>query len=128
MSNDKLRQHIHKTLVDFYLNSKMFEKLYFSSEFQNRLALVVVDEAYMIYIWGLVKSSTAKHLTSAHFCHEDSGIFRPSYGKLGAQLLFRNNKTILLLSATCRPVAVEAMKKSLKLNDDSLTMLHGELT
>jgi superfamily II DNA helicase RecQ len=113
---------------EIFLNNKMFEKLYFSSEFQNRLALVVVDEAHMIYIWGLVESSTAKHLTSAHFRHEDSGIFRPSYGKLGAQLLFRNDKPILLLSATCRPIAVEAIKKSLKLNDESLKMLHGELT
>ncbi|EFP90574.2 uncharacterized protein PGTG_16600 [Puccinia graminis f. sp. tritici CRL 75-36-700-3] len=113
---------------EIFLNNKMFEKLYFSSEFQNRLSLVVVDEAHMIYIWGLVESSTAKHLTSAHFRHEDSGIFRPSYGKLGAQLLFRNDKPILLLSATCRPVAVEAIKKSLKLNNDSVAMLHGELT
>ncbi|KAA1133636.1 ATP-dependent DNA helicase sgs1 [Puccinia graminis f. sp. tritici] len=111
-----------------FLNSKLFETVYFSSDFQNRLALVVVDEAHMVYIWGLVESSTAKHLTSAHFRHEDSGIFRPSYGKLGEQLLFRNDKPILLLPATCRPVAVEAIKKSLKLNEDNVTTLHGELT
>ncbi|KAA1128734.1 ATP-dependent DNA helicase sgs1 [Puccinia graminis f. sp. tritici] len=113
---------------EIFLNSKLFESIYFSSEFQNRLALVVVDEAHMIYIWGLVESSTAKHLTSAHFRHEDYGIFRPSYGKLGAQLLFRNNQPILLLSATCRPVAVDAIKNSLKLNDQSVDILRGELT
>ncbi|KAA1110508.1 ATP-dependent DNA helicase sgs1 [Puccinia graminis f. sp. tritici] len=113
---------------EIFLNSKLFKSIYFSSEFQNRLALVVVDEAHMIYIWGLVESSTAKHLMSAHFCHEDSGIFRPSYGKLGAQLLFRNNQPILLLSATCRPVAVDAIMNSLKLNDQSVDILRGELT
>ncbi|KAA1098389.1 ATP-dependent DNA helicase sgs1 [Puccinia graminis f. sp. tritici] len=113
---------------EIFLNSKLFETIYFSSDFQDRLALVVVDEAHMIYIWGLVESSTAKHLTSSHFRHEDSGIFRPSYGKLGAQLLFRNDKPILLLSATCRPVAVDAIKKSLKLNESNVTTLHGELT
>ncbi|OAV86457.1 hypothetical protein PTTG_06812, partial [Puccinia triticina 1-1 BBBD Race 1] len=87
--NAKTSEEIQQGLYQFvylspeiFLNNKMFEKLYFSSEFQNRLALVVVDEAHMIYIWGLVESSTAKHITSAHFCHEDSGIFRPSYEKL----------------------------------------------
>ncbi|EFP92570.1 uncharacterized protein PGTG_18702 [Puccinia graminis f. sp. tritici CRL 75-36-700-3] len=94
---------------EIFLNSKLFESIYFSTEFQNRLALVVVDEAHMIYIWGLVESSTAKHLTSAHFRHEDYGIFRPSY-------------------ATCRPVAVDAILNSLKLNDQSVDMLRGELT
>ncbi|KAA1108887.1 ATP-dependent DNA helicase sgs1 [Puccinia graminis f. sp. tritici] len=113
---------------EIFLNSKLFERCYFSNEFQNRLALIVVDEAHMVYIWGLVESSTSKTSTSAHFCFEDYGIFRPSYGKLGAQLLFRNDKPILLLSATCRPVAVEAIKKSLKLNNDSIDMIRAELT
>ncbi|KAI7933831.1 hypothetical protein MJO29_016669 [Puccinia striiformis f. sp. tritici] len=95
---------------------------------EERLALVVVDEAHMIYIWGLVDSSTSKTSTSAHYRFEDYGIFRPSYGKLGTQLLFQNKKPILLLSATCRPVVVEAIKKSLKLNNDSMIMIKGELT
>ncbi|KAA1069137.1 ATP-dependent DNA helicase sgs1 [Puccinia graminis f. sp. tritici] len=66
--------------------------------------------------------------TSAHFRFEDYGIFRPSYGKLGAQLLFRNDKPILLLLATCRPVAVDAIKRSLKLNDNSVDIIQAELT
>ncbi|KAH9446746.1 hypothetical protein Pst134EA_030652 [Puccinia striiformis f. sp. tritici] len=113
---------------EIFLNSKMFQMVYYSSEFQNRLALVVVDESHMIYIWDLVESGPAGKSISAHFRHEDYGIFRPSYGKLGPQLLFRNDAPLLLLSATCRPVAVEAIKKSLKLTDDNLVMLRGELT
>ncbi|KAA1116312.1 ATP-dependent DNA helicase sgs1 [Puccinia graminis f. sp. tritici] len=113
---------------EIFLNNKLFERCYFSTDFQNRLALIVVDEAHMIYIWGLVESSTSKTSTSAHFRFEDYGIFRPSYGKLGAQLLFRNDKPILLLSATCRPVAVDAIKRSLKLNDDSVDIIRAELT
>ncbi|KAH9466977.1 hypothetical protein Pst134EB_002014 [Puccinia striiformis f. sp. tritici] len=113
---------------EIFLNNNVFSKTYFSSEFQERLALVVVDEAHMIYIWGLVDSSTSKTSTSAHYRFEDYGIFRPSYGKLGTQLLFQNKKPILLLSATCRPVVVEAIKKSLKLNNDSMIMIKGELT
>ncbi|KAA1067813.1 ATP-dependent DNA helicase sgs1 [Puccinia graminis f. sp. tritici] len=81
---------------EIFLNSKLFRKVYYSSVFQNRLALIVVDEAHMIYIWGL--------------------------------LLFRNDKPLLLLSATCRPVAVEAIKKSLKLTDATVDILRGELT
>ncbi|KAA1103186.1 ATP-dependent DNA helicase sgs1 [Puccinia graminis f. sp. tritici] len=113
---------------EIFLNSKLFRKLYYSSRFQNRLALIVVDEAHMIYIWGLVEGSTSKTSTSAHFRHEDYSIFRPSYGKLGPQLLFRNDKPLLLLSATCRPVAVEAIKVSLKLTDATVDILRGELT
>ncbi|KNF03377.1 hypothetical protein PSTG_03318 [Puccinia striiformis f. sp. tritici PST-78] len=113
---------------EIFLNNNVFSKTYFSSEFQQRLALIVVDEAHMIYIWGLVDSSTSKKSTSAHYRFEDYGIFRPSYGKLGAQLLFRNDKPILLLSATCRPVAIQEILKSLKLSDDSIDLIKGELT
>ncbi|PLW28070.1 hypothetical protein PCASD_22605 [Puccinia coronata f. sp. avenae] len=111
-----------------FLNSKKFEKVYYSAAFQNLTALVVVDEARMIYIWGLVASGKAKTSTSAHHRFEDYGLFRPSYGKLGPQLLFRNNKPMLLLSATCRPVSIEAIKVSLKVNDETVDMLRGELT
>ncbi|EFP76791.2 uncharacterized protein PGTG_02252 [Puccinia graminis f. sp. tritici CRL 75-36-700-3] len=113
---------------EIFLNSKLFRKLYYSSRFQNRLALIVIDEAHMIYIWGLVEGSSSNNSTSAHFRHEDYSIFRPSYGKLGPQLLFRNDKPLLLLSATCRPVAVEAIKKSLKLTDATVDILRGKLT
>jgi superfamily II DNA helicase RecQ len=113
---------------EIFLNSKMFQDLYYSSTFQNRIALIVIDEAHMIYIWGIVESGPAEKQTSSHLRHQDSGLFRPSYGKLGAQLLFRNDKPLLLLSATCRPMATEAIMKSLKLTDESLDILRGELT
>ncbi|KNE98931.1 hypothetical protein PSTG_07776 [Puccinia striiformis f. sp. tritici PST-78] len=113
---------------EIFLNSKQFETGYYSPIFQKRIALIVVDQAHMIWIWGLVESGTPGKSISAHFRHEDYGIFRPSYGKLGPQLLFRNDAPLLLLSATCRPVAVEAIKKSLKLTDDNVDMLHAELT
>ncbi|KAA1082871.1 ATP-dependent DNA helicase sgs1, partial [Puccinia graminis f. sp. tritici] len=111
---------------EIFLNSKLFERCYLITEFQNRLALIVVDEAHMVYVWGLVESSTSKASTSAHFCFEDYRIFGPSYGKLGAQILFWNDKPILLLSATCCLVAVEAIKKSLKLNNNSIDMIQAD--
>ncbi|EFP74957.1 uncharacterized protein PGTG_01550 [Puccinia graminis f. sp. tritici CRL 75-36-700-3] len=113
---------------EIFLNSKSFDQVYFSTTFQNRLALIVIDEAHMVYIWGLVESSTSKIVTSVHLRIEDYALFRPCYGKLGPHLLFRNDKPILLLSATCRPVAVEGIMKSLKLTDDNLDILRGELT
>jgi superfamily II DNA helicase RecQ len=111
-----------------YLNNKIWEAVYFSSKFQNRLALIVVDEAHMIYIWGLVASGHGKKAAAILLRFQDIGIFRPCYGNLGGHLLFRNDKPILLLSATCRPVAVEAIKKSLKLDDGSIDILKAELT
>jgi ATP-dependent DNA helicase RecQ len=113
---------------EIFLNNKMFEEIYFSEKFQNRLALVVVDEAHIIYQWGIVESSKGRIKVSALFRYEDRGIFRPSYGSLGGQLLSRNDMPILLMSATCRPTAVQAIQSSLKLEDHNLTILHGELT
>ncbi|KAH9442979.1 hypothetical protein Pst134EB_027329 [Puccinia striiformis f. sp. tritici] len=113
---------------EIFLNSKLFDKIYFSTEFQERLALIVVDEAHMIYIWGLVETMRSLKKASLFARHQDSGIFRPCYGNLGGHLLFRNDKPILLLSATCRPVAIDAIKRSLKLTDANLDILCGELT
>ncbi|PLW53540.1 hypothetical protein PCANC_07248 [Puccinia coronata f. sp. avenae] len=113
---------------EIFLNNKTWDELFFSKDFQNRLGLIVVDEAHMIYIWGLVSSCKGSKTFAVHVRHADSGVFRPSYGNLGAQLLFRNNKPILLLSATCRPVAVAAISQSLKLDEDSLDILRGKLT
>ncbi|PLW18536.1 hypothetical protein PCANC_16183 [Puccinia coronata f. sp. avenae] len=50
---------------EIFLNSKLFSSIYFSAEFQSRLALVVVDEAHLIYHWGMVKSTRGKKKTSA---------------------------------------------------------------
>ncbi|KNF02631.1 hypothetical protein PSTG_04227 [Puccinia striiformis f. sp. tritici PST-78] len=88
-----------------YLNNKLWDELYFSTGFQYRLASIIVDEAHMIFIWGLVQSCKGKNTFAMHARHEDSGIFRPSYGNLGGHLLFQNENPILLLSATCQPVA-----------------------
>ncbi|KAI7938221.1 hypothetical protein MJO28_015141 [Puccinia striiformis f. sp. tritici] len=46
----------------------------------------------------------------------------------GACLLTRNNKSILLMSATSPPIAIEGIKKSLKLEPHNLTIVQGELT
>ncbi|PLW42578.1 hypothetical protein PCASD_05306 [Puccinia coronata f. sp. avenae] len=113
---------------EIFLNNKIWEDVYFSSAFQNRLSLVVIDEAHMIYIWGLVKSGPGKHLAKMYGRQQDVGIFRPSYGNLGGQLQSRNNIPILLLSATCRPIAVKAIKESLRLDDSEIDILRGELT
>ncbi|KNZ63184.1 hypothetical protein VP01_1176g1, partial [Puccinia sorghi] len=69
------------------------------------------------------QGGTAKNSTCAHFRFEDYGIFHPTYGKLGPQLLFQNNKPLLLLSATCRPVAVEAIKTSLKMTEKTVVVI-----
>ncbi|KAA1085602.1 ATP-dependent DNA helicase sgs1 [Puccinia graminis f. sp. tritici] len=113
---------------EIFLNSKLWDSVYFSSEFQKRLGLVVVDEAHMIYIWGLVESSNGTKKYSILVRHQDIGIFRPSYGDLARHLQCRNNVPILLLSATCRPIAVDSILKSLKLTMNLITMIHGELT
>ncbi|KAA1118078.1 ATP-dependent DNA helicase sgs1 [Puccinia graminis f. sp. tritici] len=114
---------------EIFLNSKLFGKIYYSTEFQNRLALVVVDEAHLIYHWGMVKSARGKKKrSSALGKHEDRGIFRPSYGNLGGRLLARNAAPILLMSATCSPVAISAIKWNLKLDSSNLILLKGELT
>ncbi|POW21733.1 hypothetical protein PSHT_02101 [Puccinia striiformis] len=113
---------------EIFLNSRMWDRVYFSDKFQRRLGLVVLDEAHMVYEWGIVEKTRGGKRSSALSRHEDRGIFRPSYGNLGGHLMTRNNMPMLLMSATCRPVAIKAIKKSLKLPDHTLTMLHGELT
>ncbi|KNE90543.1 hypothetical protein PSTG_16005 [Puccinia striiformis f. sp. tritici PST-78] len=60
--------------------------------------------------------------------HQDIGIFHPSYGDLARHLQCRNNIPILFLSATCRPVAVNAILKSLKLSNNLVDILRRELT
>ncbi|PLW07727.1 hypothetical protein PCANC_25370 [Puccinia coronata f. sp. avenae] len=128
----KIRQGAYQFVYlspEIFLNSKMWDTVYFSRSFQDRLALVVVDEAHMIYQWGIVESTKAKQVqSSAPGKHEDRGVFRPSYGKLGIHLLARESVPLLLMSATCRPVAVREIKKSLKLDTSNLVMLDGELT
>ena len=96
---------------EIFMNSKLWDDVYFSTEFQDRLGLIVVDEAHMIYQWGVVESTKGKK-GLIFLKEEDIGIFRPSYGKIGKHLIARDGVPILLLSATCRPVAVSAIKKN----------------
>ncbi|EFP77316.1 uncharacterized protein PGTG_03272 [Puccinia graminis f. sp. tritici CRL 75-36-700-3] len=114
--------------TEIFLNSRLWDQVYFCPNFQNRLALVVIDEAHIIYQWGLVESSSGKDKAVALGRIEDIAIFRPCYGKMGGWLLTRNNKPILLMSATCRPIAIESIKKSLKLEDHNVCVVRGELT
>jgi hypothetical protein len=73
---------------EIFLNSKMFQDLYYSSTFQNRIALIVIDEAHMIYIWGIVESGPAQKQTSSHLRHQDSGLFDHCMGNLGLSCSF----------------------------------------
>ncbi|OAV97620.1 hypothetical protein PTTG_01926 [Puccinia triticina 1-1 BBBD Race 1] len=96
------------------LNNGMFRRMFFDRKFQSKLVLTVIDEAHMVYVWGLVASGLGKKISS-HMKIQDRGIFRPSYGDLGARLLATYGVPILLLSATCRPVAIEKILNSLKM-------------
>ncbi|EFP78569.2 uncharacterized protein PGTG_04525 [Puccinia graminis f. sp. tritici CRL 75-36-700-3] len=111
---------------EIFLNNKGFEEMYLTPSFQQKLVLVVVDEAHMIYSWGLVESGK-RHLKTL-VRHQDQCAFRPSYGNIGAALLNKNNAPILLMSATCRPKAIEAIRKNLKLVDTDLDIIKGELS
>ncbi|EFP85006.2 uncharacterized protein PGTG_11175 [Puccinia graminis f. sp. tritici CRL 75-36-700-3] len=112
---------------EVFLNSSLFTELFFSKEFQDMLALIVVDEGHMIYLWGLVASKQSKGLII--FARlEDQAIFRPAYGHIGTWLMATNNIPILLLSATCRPEAVDKITTSLMLSPSDLHMINGELT
>lgn len=111
---------------EIFLKSEIFDKVYFNERFQKRIILKVVDEAHMIYSWGLVASGQAKHLSS-HSKGADWAFFRPSYGNLGARFMASDHVPVLLMSATCRPIAVDAIRKSLKLTEELLVILRGEL-
>ncbi|OAV93326.1 hypothetical protein PTTG_00926, partial [Puccinia triticina 1-1 BBBD Race 1] len=109
------------------LNNPIFHHIFFSEEFQARLSLIVVDEAHMVYMWGLVESGESKQLNS-HGKHQDITAFRPCYGQLAEQFMATFRVPILLQSATCRPIAVKAILRSLKLKEDEVTFVRGELS
>ncbi|PLW43763.1 hypothetical protein PCASD_09365 [Puccinia coronata f. sp. avenae] len=112
---------------EVFLNSSLFTDLFFSSEFQNSLVLITVDEAHMIYLWGLVESRESK-TTNSFDRQQDQGVFRPSYGSMAVRLMATNNVPLLLLSATCGPQAVDAIRSNLMLQPEDITMVNGELT
>lgn len=108
------------------MNSELFDSLYFNKLFQKRLLLKVIDEAHMIYSWGLVASRKFKGLIS-HTRGADRACFRPSYGNLGARIMASDHVPVLLMSATCRPQAIDSIRTSLKLTQSNLKLLQGEL-
>jgi superfamily II DNA helicase RecQ len=81
----------------------------------------------MIYLWGLVASKQSKSMIIFSRL-EDQAVFRPGYGHLGTRIMATNNIPVLLLSATCRPVAVAAITTSLMLQPRDINMIDGELT
>jgi superfamily II DNA helicase RecQ len=91
------------------------------------LGLMVVDKAHMIYLWGLVASKKSKTLT-IFVRHEDIAAFWPLYGNLCTCLLAINNVPLLLLSATCWPIAADSILSNLKILPSEINMLEGELT
>ncbi|OAV95523.1 hypothetical protein, variant [Puccinia triticina 1-1 BBBD Race 1] len=132
--NDKVAKEIMDGKYSFIylspevlLNNSIFHDLFFDSKFRDRLVSTVVDEAHMVYMWGLVALGKAKKIIS-HLKHQDRAIFRPSYGKLGSKLVLTNGVPLLLLSATCRPVAIAGVLKSLKLTSDNISFSRAELT
>ncbi|KAH9819747.1 P-loop containing nucleoside triphosphate hydrolase protein [Melampsora americana] len=111
---------------EIFLNSPLFTNLYFNPIFQSRLVLKVVDEAHLIYCWGLVADGSMRTL-SCFKNLQDRGVFRPSYGNLYARFLATDHAKILLMSATCRPKALEAIKKNLRLGIHNLKVRTAEL-
>ncbi|PLW19019.1 hypothetical protein PCANC_09806 [Puccinia coronata f. sp. avenae] len=109
-----------------FLNNKVFEDIYLSPDFQQKLVLVVVDEAHMIYTWGIAKTGCQNLKTLVR--HQDQGKFCPSYGNLSSALLNKNKALLLLMSGTCPPKAIKAIKNSLKLTETDIHLICGELT
>ncbi|EFP90532.2 uncharacterized protein PGTG_16558 [Puccinia graminis f. sp. tritici CRL 75-36-700-3] len=110
-----------------FLNSEIFRDVYFNPKFQSRLSLIVVDEAHMVYVWGLVANGQSKGLTS-HLKHGERGVFRPGYGELAARLMATNGTPLLMMSATCRPIAINSILESFKLTRQMVTFVEAELT
>ncbi|PLW21298.1 hypothetical protein PCANC_05039 [Puccinia coronata f. sp. avenae] len=57
-----------------FVDNKLFGLLYYSQEFQARLITIVIDEAHIIYSWGLVASGEAK-TSSAPLRTHDVAVF-----------------------------------------------------
>jgi superfamily II DNA helicase RecQ len=112
---------------DVFLNSPLFRDVFYDNKFQDWLTLIVIEKAHMVYLWGLVDSGKAKN-SSAHKRTQDCSLFQPLYGNIGGQLNATEAVPILLLSATCRPVAIKGILKCLFITEDSINFAQGELT
>ncbi|EGG05975.1 uncharacterized protein MELLADRAFT_116633, partial [Melampsora larici-populina 98AG31] len=108
------------------LTSEAFDRLWTDPRFQSRLVLNVVDEAHMVYTWGLVETGQAKRLASWTRIH-DGGAFRPSYGQLARRFLSSDKVPLLLMLATCTPQAVHAILVNLKLDLTYVQFVRAEL-
>lgn len=101
----------------------MFSKLYFNPIFQKKIILKVVDKAHLIYCWGLVASGGSRNFRTV----QDMGILRPSYGNPFGWFLATEKAPILLMSATCRPKAMDAIKFNIHLGNHNLKICRAEL-
>ncbi|KNE95915.1 hypothetical protein PSTG_10833 [Puccinia striiformis f. sp. tritici PST-78] len=129
MLNREVIQKIKRLFLDFpevFLNNNLFAEMFFSHEFQQILSLIVIDKAHMIYLWGLVTSRASKGMAT-FTGHEDRGPFCIALD-IATRLMATNNIPVLMLSATCRPIAVSPIPSSLPLQPSNMTMIDGELT
>ncbi|KAH9815937.1 hypothetical protein DFH28DRAFT_1125990 [Melampsora americana] len=99
--------------LEIFLNSEAFEAIYNSISFQCQLILKVVDEAHMIYLWGLVASGPGKLLLTFKNS-QDIGVFRPAYGNLGNHLMATKNRSL----RPQRKILGVVAPKSILNNDD----------
>lgn len=115
-----------KQSPELFLTHPTWQKIYNSLWFRNRLVLKVIDEAHMIYLWGLVESGQAKH-SSVFKKQQDGGSFRPSWGKLGLHLMSTQRAPLLMMSATCPETHLNKILANLSLKRESITILYSEL-
>lgn len=111
---------------EVFLTNPTWKCIYDSTWFKNRLILKVIDEAHMIYAWGLVKSGESKQLMSFKR-EQDRGAFRPSWGELYEQLMKTSRTPLLLMSATCPDAHLKKIINNLGIKRNQLTLLDGEL-
>ncbi|PLW47611.1 hypothetical protein PCANC_18672 [Puccinia coronata f. sp. avenae] len=104
---------------EVFLNSPLFRDVFYNNEFQDWLALIVIDKAHMVYLWGLVNSGKAKD-SSAHKRTQDHSLFQPLYGNIG------EDNIIFVRGELTRPkiqILRVVMKCSLKSNHDLLWVI-----
>jgi superfamily II DNA helicase RecQ len=115
-------------IPEVFLNNSLSTNMFFTNKFQNIFSLIVVDEAHMIFLWGLVASKPHKNMAESFTQHEDGTVFCITYRNIGNRVVATNNVPLLLLSATCRPIAAQSITLSLMLQPLDITMLDRDLT
>lgn len=99
--------------------------MYFAQWFRECLIVKVIDEAHMIYKWGIVQSGRRGQPWMQSV--QDTGIFRPLYGKMGMRLNATDKAPLLLMSATCPPRHCDLIYSNLKIRKDDIDYVEGEL-